>query len=150
MQILNKKQIKEILNIINQQFNTSNLELDYAFLKNKEDKIFIVNKEIGKIDLTKLRINSMGLYFGQITNNSIRLSVEGSQLIGKKSSKNVLELNKEQIEEWLKGNNLKIDTNLKNFVLIKYKDDFFGTGQVKDNILINYLPKERRLNVIAN
>ena len=89
--ILNKKQIKEILALIKQQWN-ADLILDYAFLKDKDDKIFIINKEFAEIDLTKLRINSMGLYIAQLMPDGIRVSIEGSQVVGPKAKKNVIEL----------------------------------------------------------
>jgi NOL1/NOP2/fmu family ribosome biogenesis protein len=144
LKILNKKQIKEILALIKQQWN-ADIDLDYAFLKDKDDKIFIINKEFAELDLTKLRINNIGLYFAQKMIDGLRLSIEGSQIIGPKAKKNILELNKKQTKEWFQGNDIEVKTEMQNYVILKHESDFLGTGKIKENKILNYIPKARRL-----
>ena len=43
LKILNNKEIKEILNLIEKQWGAK-LDLDYAFLKNQKNKVFLINK----------------------------------------------------------------------------------------------------------
>lgn len=145
---LNKKEIESILRRIKDQFGLGELKLDHVFLKNKENKIFVASKELSRIDLKRLRINSMGLYFCKIEKNWIRLTVEGSQIIGKFAKTNILELNKNQLGEWVTGNNVYVRDFGNSHVLIKHGNDYFGSGLVRDNVLINYFPKTRRLKVI--
>ena len=52
---------------------------DYAFLKSDKDRLFIVNKDVAKLELKNLRIDRMGLYLGEVKPNQIRLSKEGAQ-----------------------------------------------------------------------
>jgi len=144
IKILNKKAVKEILSLIKQQWD-ADLTLDYAFLKDKEDKIFIINKEFAELDLTKLRINNMGMYFAQKMIDGLRLSIEGSQIIGPKAKKNILELTEKQTKQWLRGEDLEIKTDIQDYVILKYKNDFLGTGKIKQNKILNYIPKSRRL-----
>lgn len=146
VKILNKKAVKEILALIKDQWN-ADIDLDYAFLQDKEYKIFIINKEFAELDLTRLRINNMGLYFGQKMIDGIRLSIEGSQIIGPKAKKNVLELTEKQTKQWLKGEDIEVDTELDGYVILKSDKDFLGTGKVKQNKILNYIPKSRRLKV---
>ena len=143
LQILNKKQIKGILSLLEKQFSFKN-NLDYVFLQNKEGKTFIVNKEIENLSLNKLRINSIGMYFGKLEKDGIRLSMEGSQMIGKKANKNVVKINKKQVEEWLSGQDIKAE-GFSGFVLIKHKNDFLGCGKAKGNKILNFVPKARRI-----
>jgi len=144
MKILNKKEIKNILSALEKQFN-SKAELDYAFLMNERDKIYLANKEIFDFNIDKLRISSFGFYFAQFRDNEIRLSIEGSQLIGPSSTKNIVELNDKEAREWLKGYDLDKTTDNQSFVLIKNNNDFLGCGkQIKDRIM-NYVPKNRRI-----
>ncbi len=143
--ILNSKETKQVLSLLKSQFDFTG-KLDYAFLKNKDD-IYIISKGIAKIDTKKFRINNLGLYFGEIKNSSIRLSIEASQLIGNESEKNILTLDDEQVLYWIAGDNIPISTSLKGYVLIKHKQDYLGCGYVKDETLINYVPKERRLKL---
>ena len=64
--ILNKKQVKEIKALIKKQFDAE-AELDeFAFLKTEKDRIYVVNRDIDKIDFQKLRIDSIGNYFAFI------------------------------------------------------------------------------------
>jgi NOL1/NOP2/fmu family ribosome biogenesis protein len=117
----------------------------FAFFKNKE-KIYLISRDIAKVPFDMLRINSAGLYIIEDKNDELRLSVEGSQLLGPKAKKNVIELDDSEIVDLLKGSDIvKADSN-EGFVIIKYKDDFFGSAKFKDGRLLNFLPKIRRLS----
>ena len=147
LKILNNKEIKKILKLIENQWNAK-LKLNYAFLKNNKNRIFIINKDISKIDLSKLRINSIGMYFCEVSDNKIRLSIEGSQIVGPRATKNVVEINEEQTKNWLKGQDLEIKGNYSGFLIIKNKNDFLGTGKYRDGRVLNYVGKSRRINTI--
>ncbi len=142
LKILNKKEIKRILEKIKEQFGVYNFEFDYGMLMNKEGKIFLVSKAINKVDLSKLRINNIGLYIARLE-KEIRLSIEGSQLFGKYASKNVYEVTQEETLLWLQGNDLQCSKEFNGFVIIKYKDDYLGSGKYKEGKILNYVPKER-------
>jgi len=148
LKFLNSKETKEILKLIEEQWGAK-LKLDYTFAKNSKNRVFIVNKDINKIDFSKLRINSVGMYFCDLE-NEIRLSIEGSQIIGPKAVKNVVEINEEQTKQWLKGEDLEIEDkgNYRRFVIIKHENDFLGSGKFKDNRILNYVSKSRRINAI--
>ena len=146
LKILNKKEIKNILELIKTHFGCD-IELDYAFLMNQKNRVFIANKELFDIDTKKIRINSIGLYFGELSNNELRLTIEGSQLIGPKSTKNVVELSDSEMRTWLKGEDIEKDIDEKGFIILKHGDDYLGSGKVKENKILNYVPKTRRLSV---
>ena len=146
LKILNKKEVKNIFSIIKKQFD-ADVDLDYVFLMNNKNKLYIVNKEAFNMDLDKLRINSFGLYFGELRDNELRLSMEGSQLIGAKAKKNVLELGDKESREWLKGYDSSLKLKERGFVIIKHNNDFLGCGKVVQNKVLNYVPKTRRLRV---
>ena len=146
LKFLNKKEIKNILDLIRKQWDCD-AKLDYVFSMNEKGKIYIVNREISEIDLSKLRISSIGLYFGTLVEgSSLRLSIEGSQLVGPKAKKNVVELSEKELKEWLKGIDIDKDTKEKGFVIIRYKDDFIGCGKAVDKRILNYVPKARRIS----
>ena len=147
LKVLNTKEIKEILKLIENQWNAK-LKLDYTFLRNNKNRIFIINKDIVKIQLEKLRINSIGMYFCEIDKLGIRLSIEGSQIVGPLASKNVTEISEEQEKQWLKGEDLEIKGNYSGFVIIKHNNDFLGSGKYKDGRILNYVSKSRRINAI--
>lgn len=148
LKFLNKKETSNILDKIMNTFGIKELDLNHDFIRNSEDKIFMVSKQISNFDIKNLRINSLGMYFCKIEKNGIRLSVEGSQKVGNLASKNVVELDKAQIKEWLIGNPVPYDRKENGFVIVRHENDFFGAGLLKDGTLINYFPKTRRLKVV--
>lgn len=145
LKILNSREIKKIKEQLQEQFGYS--ELDYGFLMNEKGKIYLINKEIAQVDISQLRIDTYGMYFGEFKNEQIRLSIEGSQLIGPHATKNILEISKEQSRDWLRGRDLEIETELSAYVLVKSGKDFFGTGRLKEGKLLNFVPKSRRLKI---
>jgi len=148
LKILNGKEIKEILKLIEKQWNVK-IKLEYTFLKNNKNRVFIINKDIEKIELEKLRVNSFGLYFCEIDHMGIRLSIEGSQIIGPKATKNIVEINSLQIKQWFNGQDLEIKENYSGFVIIKHKNDFLGSGKYKNGKILNYVSKSRRITTMV-
>lgn len=145
MKFLNNKQTKNILSMIKARWGCD-FPKDYVFIQNKE-KILIVNKDIAKLDFEKIRVNRVGLYVAEISNDEIRLSIEGSQMIGKKAIKNVLDLQEQEARDWIRGNDLDIEAP-KGFFIIKYKNDFLGSGKSMGDKILNFVPKTRRINMI--
>ncbi|MFH1589351.1 MAG: hypothetical protein ABIB43_02170 [archaeon] len=149
LKILNSKEVKRILKVFKEQFGYGE-KPEYVFLQNANDRIYIIHRDMELMDLTKLRVDALGMYFATIMPEGIRLSIEGSQVVGPKSKRNILELNEEEFEQWLKGIDFEIKTDMKGFVLVKHKDEFVGCGKIKNGILMNYVPKARRLTVVNN
>lgn len=141
--ILSKKEGKKIIKQIQEILGIKNLKLDYLFFKNNDNKVYILSKEFSNLDSSKFRINNLGLYIIKIEPFGLRLSIEGSQLIGPKATKNILEIN--DPKEWMKGNDIFTDKKFKNCVLIKYKDNFLGSGFYSKGKIINFIPKSRRV-----
>ncbi len=145
LQILNSKQAKEITGIISSHWDAS-LKMDYAFLVNGKNRVFIINRDVGSLDLSALRINSMGLYFGELKDGRLRLSIEGSQLIGPHASKNVVNITKKEMMDWLRGMDLQKDCeSCSGFVIVKCNDDFLGCGSYYEGKIKNFVPKTRRV-----
>ena len=144
--ILNSKEIKETMRLVKEQWG-ADLKLDFGFLQNTKNRIFIINREISGIDLSKLRVNSVGMYFCEVDSKGIRLSIEGSQLIGLYATKNVVELNKEETMQWLKGEELQKECEgCSGFVIIRHGKDCIGTGKYSKGRILNYVGKTRRIS----
>ena len=141
LKILNRKETKEILGAMREQWGFDG-ELDYAFLKTEKGRIYIANRELFDIDLSKLKVNSIGMYFGEMK-NGLRLSIEGSQLIGPKAKKNIAELDEKEAKEWLSGIDIGKEAP-EGFVILKHGKDFLGTGRSKEGKILNFVPKTRR------
>ncbi|MDD5132868.1 MAG: hypothetical protein PHD81_03990 [Candidatus Nanoarchaeia archaeon] len=140
--ILNKKDYTKILEKIEKQFDTEKLVFEYGFIQIK-DKIYLISRDLARINYKDLRINNIGLYFCTLEKDGIRMSIEGSQLIGNKAKK-VLELDNGELKLWLSG--IPIENKKgSGYYLVKNGNDFYGCGKIKENILHNYVPKERRI-----
>ncbi|MBR9690289.1 hypothetical protein GOV08_01255 [Candidatus Woesearchaeota archaeon] len=139
---LNSKEIKNLLKKLKEQYGFIQ-KLDYAFLKNEKRKVYLVSRDVDKIDFEKLRINSMGSYFCEVNPDGVRLSVEGSQIVGPHASKNVVKIDDQR--GWMKGFDIDFLGETKGFVIVKSGSDFMGCAKHKNNILLNYVPKERRI-----
>ncbi|HLC63267.1 MAG TPA: hypothetical protein VJJ21_03015 [Candidatus Nanoarchaeia archaeon] len=145
--IFNSRDKKKLLEELEEYYGIKDLKLDYVFLQNPKGRIYITNRDIEKIPLNSIRINSLGLYFANQDKPGLRLSVEGSQIIGKQAAKNILEINKEQTNQWFSGEDIKTESKLQGFVLVKHKEDFLGCGNLTQGTLHNYLGKERRIRI---
>ena len=165
MQFLKKKTVKEILNIIEKQWGLKkgfDDKLDFIFLMNSKNKIFIINKEIVNVDFDMLRIDSMGLYLGEVKdltskNAELRVSIEGSQIIGPLATKNIVEISNGLKKLWIRGFDIEVkntngDDKTKNtdkinnaYVLVKNGNDFLGCGRLSNGKISNFVPKSRRV-----
>lgn len=147
MNILSKTDIKKISRQLDKQFGIEKLDQSYAYLKTSKNKIFVINRDIERINPNDFNINTAGLYIAKEEIDGVRLSIEGSQFLGPKAVKNVLIL--EDPGSWLKGQNIEIKTDLKGYVIVKYKNDFLGCGRVTKTKLQNFIPKARRISELA-
>ncbi len=141
LQVLSSKDAKEIRQALSDQWG---ITIDLPLLR-KETDIFVITRDVDALDISQLRINSAGLYLGEFRHGEMRLSIEGTQMFGKQATKNVAEINEEEKELWIRGSNLEKEGETA-FVMVKYKDDFLGCGRRKEGILMNFVPKSRRLS----
>ena len=159
--VLNSKEVRNILAMIRQQWGSdlSGLSTNCGFLEGKDGDIFLISRDVEKLDLQQLRINSLGLYFGQLRNNELRLSIEGSQIIGTAATRNIVELADSEFRQWLRGDDLEkqldncsdkdtaapLSTLGNKYVIIKHNNDFIGCGKLKEGKILNFVPKARRV-----
>ena len=147
LKILYKNQKQEIVNKLKKQFGVS--ELKGLLIKHGAEKLFLFQGDFGVKEIRKLErtipVERVGIYFGKIQNEKIRLSIEGVHVLKNQITKNIFELNKEQAEQWMMGQELNIKTGKKEFLIMKYKNDFLGCGKASELKIGNYIPKNRRL-----
>ena len=143
MEILKPKKSEEIRKILKDIYG---LELDGIFLLSGENKIRYFE---GSIDIKTLSylmknfsIETIGIYLGKIFNDEIRLSFDAASLFKDQITKNIIEISKEEVEQWFKGFNLQKDAR-NGFYVIKYKD-VIGCAKLSNKTIYNYVPKEKR------
>jgi len=152
LKILNQKEKQEILNKLNKQFGIE--EIPGQIIMRGKERLFLYTgsyneKDLGNISKISI-IERVGAYFAKRIQDrdgeKIRLSIEGSQIFSNQITKNIFELsNEKDVEEWMKGHELLIKTGKRDFLVMKYKDDFLGTGKASEEKITNFIPKNRRL-----
>ncbi len=152
--ILNTREKKRIIHEIKDRFAFDSSILDHYVFLRAGQRVYITNRALSKIDTDKLRIDNIGLYIATIEDKlktgRIRLSIEGSQLIGPSAEKNVLKIDSREFKIWISGGDLQVENTQgleSGFVIIKFGDDYAGSGLFikSQGIVRNYIPKERRL-----
>ena len=147
MKILSSSQKKKIINNLNEQYGIT--FLPYLLIKFGKEKIRLYSGNLSKNELINLdrnlRIENIGIYFAKEQPDGIRLTIDSVNLIN--INKNILEINNDESEKWLKGYDLAINTS-KGFKILKNNDDFIGCGKSTGQKISNFVPKERRVKDI--
>ena len=149
LKILNTRECKPILQHLKQQWGYTGT-LDWAILKNKKGRMYIVSRDIEKLDLKKLRIDSLGLYIGEISDTGVRVSIEGSQLIGPYCSYNIYNLSEEEFSHWMAGEDIETNKEFtSSFIMIRYNGQFAGSAKYHTAAkkILNHVPKARRIPI---
>ncbi len=157
---LNAKEAREIAKTINDQWDADFSFEDFV-VRSTKDKIYIVTRDLEKIDFQQYNIEQFGLYVAHINDRGeIRLSIEGSQIIGPKAKKNVVEIGN-LAKLWMGGQDIPFKTDCNGVVIVKHNDDYLGCGKVvtkevsvfdeegkehkeMQQIILNFVPKTRR------
>lgn len=142
---MKSREVKSFLSALISQYGSfPDLFNSSAFAAGRE-KVYLVNRSVGAVDIEQLQINSVGLYIAEFKNTQVRLSIEGSQLIGPVAQKNVCEVSEEQAKDWLEGRDIEVEGNFDGFVILKCGPDYLGSGKVRDGTVFNYVPKIRQV-----
>ena len=129
--ILSLKEKKQIENKLKESFGIKSIY--GTLLQKSEEKIFLFQGSLTIPELQRLErlipIERAGVYFAKLQKGEIRLSIEGTQILKDQITKNIFELDEKQTETWMMGEELDIQTGMKGFIIIKYKEHFLGCGK---------------------
>lgn len=147
LKIFNPREKAKLVAQLKEQFGIRNVE-GIISMRGRE-RLFIFQGNLDEEEIRELEktlpVERIGVYFGKDINGKIRLSIEGVQLLKDQITKNIFEMNEEQLKLWMKGNELNVKSGKEGFVIMKYKDDFLGTGKASAEKITNFIPKNRRL-----
>jgi len=148
MKILTNTEKKKITKQLEEQFGIT--QVPWLLLQFGKEKIRAFSGSLSREELAlldrELRVEAAGIYFLNVNENELRLSLDTLHLLKEQITKNIILVNDSQASEWFKGHDVSIDKEIqKGFVVLKYKDSFIGCGKSLGNIIKNYMPKERRI-----
>ena len=142
-----KQETKDILSKLKGQFGIESIDGTIARIGQERLFLFrgsLTDKQIQDME-EEIVIERIGVYFAKEQHDGIRLSIEGAHLLKEQITKNIFEINDEQVESWMKGQELNISTGKNGFFIIKNNNDLLGTGKASENKITNFIPKNRRL-----
>jgi NOL1/NOP2/fmu family ribosome biogenesis protein len=141
------KEKEDFLEMLNNQFGVKSIP-GIILMRGKE-RIFLFSGSFGKGKIKSLErmafVERAGVYLGKIDDFGVRLSIEGSQILKSEIKKNIVDLDKAEMETWMMGHELLKKTGLAGFVIMRYKRDMLGTGKASEDKITNFIPKSRRL-----
>ncbi len=148
LRVLNSREKKPIVKAINEQWG-SDFNPDVLLMSNK-NKLFVMDRGIEQLDWSQFRVDKAGLYIGK-HEKEIRLSIEGSQIVGKSAKDNILDVSDEETKLWFQGKDIERDeadlAHLSGYIILKNRDDFLGSGKMMKDKILNFVPKGRRVNL---
>ncbi len=119
-------------------------KIDFKIKEMGKRKVYAY-KECTELENQPMDITHYGVYFGRFEKDGLRLSIEGTQLIGKKAKSNIVEIDHNNTIKWMKGENIKFESEAHGYVILKWKNYFLGCGKLKEGTIINFVPKDRRI-----
>ncbi len=140
----NSSKVADILKELSENYG-----IDFEFWQNflfilRSGDIYFIS--ISDYDYKRIRFIRSGIKLASLDKKSgWRLTSNAIQILGNKIQKNIIQLeNKEQLKSYFMGQKTKVNFVDCDFVTVKYKDYFLGSGKVRDNILLSYFPRSRR------
>ncbi|MBW2990701.1 hypothetical protein KY348_03285 [Candidatus Woesearchaeota archaeon] len=151
LKILNTREKRNILDSLKQTYGFDG-KLDGVLFLSSKQKLFLLTggfETIERGEERQLRIDKAGLYIGRVMPDGVRLSIEGSQLIGPVAKKNIFEISEEQLEPWVKGEDLELnEPKQEGYCLVKHKNDFLGCARIVRGTAQNLVSKNRWIKVL--
>jgi len=149
MKILSREEVERIINILKEYYGIKEIPFDldeFIFVKNKEDKVFMIRKEFQRF-LKKLNSSNNGLYILKFEKNGIRFSIEGSQLFGVFAEKRVLEHDLKDFYYVPKEEKEIKVSNEDGFYILRMGKDFGGSLEIRRGTIKDFIPKDRKIYV---
>jgi len=146
MKIIKANEKKRILSQLNEQYGIS--DLPHLLIRFGKEKIRAFSGNLSADELRTLdkylRIESAGIYIAKQHPEGIRLTIDGVSLFKNQITKNILEIDDKEAQEWFKGNDLITELD-RAFKVIKNNGEFIGCGKSTGEKITNFTPKERRV-----
>ncbi|MCX8000518.1 MAG: hypothetical protein N3A69_16465 [Leptospiraceae bacterium] len=144
---ISKINAREIEELLKKNYGSKLSLKNFDVFLNEDQKVYISVKGLPQSFIEK---SSYMFYFGTLKrNNKILLSIDASQMVGKTAVKNIAIVDEENALKFIEGLNASpkklVDCEIGNFVLIKFKEDFLGSGVLRENYIENYVPKYRKI-----
>ncbi len=138
--------VKAAVNFLKNRFGIDEeVFKDYALVEDRD--IWVTSKESAEFEMKFWR--RKGIRLVRIFKKSYKFTTSGMQIFGKYATKNVVNIEKEHLEKFLRGENIRIGEVSgveEGQVIVKFNDDVLGSAIYRNGVLKNQLPKGRRIH----
>ncbi len=121
---------------------------DYLFLQAGKERVRAFSGTLSREELLSLsefaRVEFAGAYLARQESFGLRLAFDMTHVLSSRFTKGVIELSSEEFELWMRGETLVRELEAGVYV-VRYGEDFLGSGYASHGKLYNYVPKERHL-----
>lgn len=141
---LNKDEISVVAKVLDNFALPSSLENWQNEVLQSNGHVFVPALAPGR--LTELHVLNNGVELGLLKKKRFEPSHQLAEVLGQKEQKQLINFeDKAEYERYIHGETIKIDSNLRGFVLVAYQDHIFSFGKIgNDQILKNFYPKGLR------
>lgn len=146
---LTRRELRRVNDLVERAYGARFEEDGHHYFTRKRD-LYRVSKDLERVDIDRIDEVFAGLYLGEILDETVRLSVEGSQILGPSAQHRVLELDEDEWFGWLERHDVASERFAEmdeGFYLVRNaRGDFFGSGLLKDSTLKSWIPKGRAVS----
>jgi NOL1/NOP2/fmu family ribosome biogenesis protein len=144
---IKSNQKRDIVEKLKSQFGIA--ILPYLLIESGKEKVRAFSGHLSKEEISKItqiaNVEIVGFYLlRQESPDDVRLSFDAPIILKDQITNNIVEINKEQFDLWIRGDNIDVPAPRGN-VIIRYNGDFIGCGKSNGLKVFNYVPKDRRL-----
>jgi len=146
MELLSSRERKFIEDRLRSQYDIEDFE-NLILIKAGRGRIRATTEETLRLASRLKGVQQIGLYVMKISDGSLALSVEGSQLLNKKIRKNIVEVDEDLAIEWMKASPIKLDEKVGGrYVVARCGELYLGSGRVsRDGKIYPQIAKWRRI-----
>jgi NOL1/NOP2/fmu family ribosome biogenesis protein len=148
-QFLTKRELRAINDRIERTYGVRLDENTYHYFLRGRD-LYRIARDLERVDIDQVKEIFAGLYVCEVLDETVRFSIEGSQIIGSSAKDRVVILEKDEWYRWLERCDIEDERFLElesGFYLVRNDaGDFFGSGLVRDGALRSWIPKGRAVN----
>lgn len=144
MKFLRSSETKKILEQLEKQFGITSLPGILIQAGDEKLRLFTGNITGTQLELLERlsHIEGIGTYLLR-EEHELRLSFDALHILKDQITKGFVELNDTEFHAWIRGNDVAKEGQ--GTVAVKYNGDFVGCGKLSKGMLLNHIPKERRL-----
>ena len=136
---------KKICEQLEQQFGIT--KLPYLLIETGKERVRGFSGSLSREELVELgsilHIEGVGCYLAR-NEHELRLSFDGIHLLKDQITKGIVDLTEAEMYEWIRGNDIAKEAE-RGTLIVRYNGDYVGCGKSTGTMLMNHVPKERRI-----